>query len=140
VSSNWLQIARSDGEKRDQLVKDFVAVVKKEIEPLLKDAKPFFGASEKITLVEVCNTKYYYLDQRANKIQAITAPFLLRIFTFAKHGILPESLVYELNNLPNFSKWVGEVIKHDSVLGIWDAERQLDLAKKRFAKLHGESK
>ncbi|KAF2676578.1 hypothetical protein K458DRAFT_396881 [Lentithecium fluviatile CBS 122367] len=111
------------GYEREQLVKDFVAVVKKDIEPLLKDANPFFGGSEKITLAE-----------------AIVAPFILRIFTFAEHGILPESLLSSLNYLPNFVKWAAEVIKQESVLYVWDAEAQVATAKKRFAKLQAESK
>ncbi|KAF2690155.1 thioredoxin-like protein [Lentithecium fluviatile CBS 122367] len=123
ANSYWYQVARKSGEEREQLVKDFVAVVKKEIEPLLKDANPFFGGSEKITLAE-----------------AIVAPFILRIFTFAEHGILPESLLSGLNDLSNFSKWAAEVIKQESVLYIWDAEAQVATAKKRFAKLQAESK
>ena len=41
-----------EGEKA-KLVDEFVAVVSKEVEPLLKDASPFFGGSEKLTLAEV---------------------------------------------------------------------------------------
>jgi len=42
-----------DGEERDKLVDEYLAVVKEEIEPLLKDAKPFFGGSDKLTFAEV---------------------------------------------------------------------------------------
>lgn len=39
--------------KQNQLASDYVAIVKKEVEPLLKNAKPYFGGSEKFTLAEV---------------------------------------------------------------------------------------
>jgi glutathione S-transferase len=52
-ANNFLnRIASKDGEERDQLIDEWVAVVKKEIEPLLKDAKPYFGGSDKLTLAE----------------------------------------------------------------------------------------
>jgi glutathione S-transferase len=54
AGSFWIQIARKDsGEEQEALVKEFLSVVAKEIEPLLKDASPFFGGSEKLTLAEV---------------------------------------------------------------------------------------
>ena len=40
-------------EEKAKLSKELVDVVGKEIEPLLKDAKPFFGGSGKVTLAEV---------------------------------------------------------------------------------------
>lgn len=40
-------------EDKEKLIQEFVEAVKKEIDPLLKDAKPFFGGSEKVTLAEV---------------------------------------------------------------------------------------
>ena len=45
-------MAGSEDEKA-KLSQEFVDVVGKEIEPLLKDAKPFFGGSQKVTLAEV---------------------------------------------------------------------------------------
>jgi glutathione S-transferase len=54
VGSYWFQIAGKDSEEeKEGLAKDFVAAVGKEIEPLLKDAAPFFGGNDKITLAEV---------------------------------------------------------------------------------------
>lgn len=56
VGSVWFQILKSDSnEEKDALVKQFVEDVGKHIEPLLNDAGPYFGGSEKITLAEVCN-------------------------------------------------------------------------------------
>jgi glutathione S-transferase len=40
-------------EEQAKLGQEFVDIVTKEIEPLLKDAKPFFGGSQKVTLAEV---------------------------------------------------------------------------------------
>lgn len=47
--------AYADGaEAQRPALNDFLAVVAKEIEPLLADAAPFFGGSKKLTLAEVC--------------------------------------------------------------------------------------
>jgi glutathione S-transferase len=43
-------------DEKAKLSQEFVDVVAKEIEPLLKDAKPFFGGSQKVTLAEVCSS------------------------------------------------------------------------------------
>jgi glutathione S-transferase len=42
-----------DGEEKEKLGRDLVAAVGKEVEPLLKDAAPFFGGSKVMTLAEV---------------------------------------------------------------------------------------
>ncbi len=42
-----------DGEEKEKLGRDLVAAVEKEVEPLLKDAAPFFGGSKVMTLAEV---------------------------------------------------------------------------------------
>ncbi|KAF2116304.1 thioredoxin-like protein [Lophiotrema nucula] len=124
VGSHWIQIARADDDsEKERISKEFVNLVEKEIEPLLKDAKPFFGGSEKITLAE-----------------ALTAPFILRIYAFAKDGLLPQSTLSGLDALPNFSKWASETIKHPSVTYIWDEEAIVAGAKKRFANLKAQAK
>ncbi len=43
-----------EGEEGERLGRELVAAIEKEIEPLLKDAAPFFGGSEVMTLAEVC--------------------------------------------------------------------------------------
>lgn len=54
AGSYWYKILMLDSEEeKEKLVQEFVEVVKKEIEPLLKDAKPFFGGSDKLTMAEV---------------------------------------------------------------------------------------
>ncbi|KAF2277178.1 glutathione-S-transferas-like protein omega 1 [Westerdykella ornata] len=124
AGSHWFQIAQKDTqEEKEALAKDFVSIVAKEIEPLLKDAAPFFGGSEKLTLAE-----------------ALTAPFILRIYTFAKHGILPESVLTGLNALPNFAKWAAEVIKHESVTYIFNEDKVIEGALKRFPSLKAQKK
>lgn len=97
--------------------------VGKEIEPLLKDAAPFFGGSSKVTLAE-----------------ALTAPFILRIYALAKHGFIPQSVVEGFNSLPNFSKWAAEVIKQESVVYIWDEETTIAGTKKKIDSLKEQAK
>ena len=43
-------------EEKEAKADELVAVMEKEVEPLLKDAAPFFGGSEKMTLAEVRGT------------------------------------------------------------------------------------
>ncbi|KAL5407844.1 hypothetical protein PMIN06_006347 [Paraphaeosphaeria minitans] len=107
AGSYWFKIAMQNSEEeKEKLTQELIGVVNKEIEPLLKDAAPFFGGSSKLTFAE-----------------AIVAPFILRMYAFAKHGLIPKSVTDGLNGLPNFSKWAAEVIKHDSVTYIWDEEK-----------------
>jgi glutathione S-transferase len=55
ASSYSVKIIKGDSEEeKEKLVKEFLGVVQKEIEPLLKDAAPFFGGSSKTTMAEVC--------------------------------------------------------------------------------------
>ena len=53
AGSFWFAILKAEDEEKEKLSKQFVDIVGKEIEPLLKNASPFFGGSEKITLAEV---------------------------------------------------------------------------------------
>lgn len=54
ASSYWFKILIQDSEEeKAKLSQEFIETVSKEVEPLLKDAKPFFGGSEKLTLAEV---------------------------------------------------------------------------------------
>jgi hypothetical protein len=47
-----LYVAKTDAE-RDDIAEKVVANLVKEVEPLLADASPFFGGSDKLTLAEV---------------------------------------------------------------------------------------
>ncbi|KAH8730917.1 thioredoxin-like protein [Phaeosphaeriaceae sp. PMI808] len=123
AGSYWFQILKAGSEEQQKLVKDFVDIVGKEVEPLLKDAAPFFGGSSKMTLAE-----------------ALIAPFILRIYAYTKHGLLPQAVVDGFNTLPNFSKWAAEVVKQESVLYVWDEETAVTAAKKRIDAIKAQAK
>lgn len=53
VNKLMYPILRAEGEEKEKLGSQLVAAVKKEIEPLLENAEPFFGGSKHITLAEV---------------------------------------------------------------------------------------
>lgn len=124
VGSYWFQIMRADDEtKKEELAKEFLQKVGKEIEPLLKDAKPFFGGSSKVTLAE-----------------ALTAPFILRVYSFSKHGLLPKSVLEGLEALPNFNKWAQAVIKEESVTYIWNEAEVIPATKKKVESMKAAAK
>lgn len=124
VGSYWFQILRADDEaKKEDLVKEFLDKLGKEIEPLLKDASPFFGGSEKVTLAE-----------------ALTAPFILRVYSFSKNGLLPQSVLDGFEKLPNFNKWAQAVIKEESVTYIWNEAEVIKATKKKIESLKAAAK
>ncbi|KAJ4295125.1 hypothetical protein N0V90_007135 [Kalmusia sp. IMI 367209] len=124
AGSYYFKIAFQDSdEEKEKLSKELVDVVTKEIEPLLKDAAPFFGGSSRLTFAE-----------------AIVAPFIVRLYAFAKHGLVPASVKEGLDALPNFSKWAAEVVKHESVTYIWNEERVIEGTRKKMAQIKGQSK
>ena len=47
------QVMKAEGEEKEKLGAELVEAVRKEIEPMLEGAGPFFGGSESITLAEV---------------------------------------------------------------------------------------
>jgi glutathione S-transferase len=71
--------------------------------------------------------------------QALTAPFILRIYALAKHGLLPQSIPSAFDELPNFSKWAAEVVKQDSVTYIWDEETTVSGTKKKIESLKAQA-
>jgi glutathione S-transferase len=92
--------------------------VVKELEPLLKDAKPFFGGSDKITLAEV-----------------LTGSFAIRLVTLLKAGVYPSKLGSSLSErAPNFWKWAEAVAAHPSVTSIFDEQKIIASTKARIAK------
>jgi glutathione S-transferase len=46
-------VKQPSAKKREELGEQTVKVVEREIEPLLQDANPFFGGTEKLTMAEV---------------------------------------------------------------------------------------
>ncbi|KPI38407.1 Glutathione S-transferase omega-1 [Cyphellophora attinorum] len=98
------------------LVKDYLAKLKKEIEPLLQDAAPFFGGSGKITLAE-----------------ALTAPFVARLYSFAGNGLLPGSVLEGFESqTPKFDEWAKKVVAQESVNYIYDEQAIIAGTKKRL--------
>ena len=53
VQTYMYQILKADWEEKEKAGAELVEAVRKEIEPLLEDAGPFFGGSKTITLAEV---------------------------------------------------------------------------------------
>ncbi|MCJ1398254.1 hypothetical protein MMC11_001451 [Xylographa trunciseda] len=104
-------------------VDEFVAAVEKEIEPLLKDAAPFFGGSEKMTLAE-----------------CLTASFVLRTHAYARAGLIHPSLLEKLAKLPHYTKWQEVVTSQESVTFIWDEEDVIRRTKARMAKMLANAK
>ncbi|KAI9830810.1 MAG: hypothetical protein M1819_005335 [Sarea resinae] len=125
----WFGALRSEGaEEKSEKIQVIVDAVAKEIEPLLKvkteGQGPYFLGSEKLTLAEVQ-----------------TAPFIIRLYTFANDDFLPASLKTELETrVPHFSAWAKKVIAQESVTYVFDAESITKHTKARFEKLKQEGK
>jgi len=109
--------AKTDAEA-EPIVDAAVDQLVKELEPLLKDAKPFFGGSANITLAEV-----------------LTGSFVIRLVSLSKAGIYPSKLSSSIaERAPNFWKWAEKVAAHPSVTSIYDEERIIASTKARIAK------
>lgn len=122
VGSKWFGILMQPTEEARQANADeFVGAVEKGLDPLLRGANPFFGGSEKLTLVE-----------------CFAAPFVLRMYALSEHGeLIPSSLAEKLNALPNFGPWAAALKKEKSVTDLFDAEATLDGMRKLVVKLKG---
>jgi len=124
VNSLFFGVVSKSGDEEEVAANAFVDAVAKEIEPLLKDANPFFGGSSRLTLAEVQ-----------------TGSFLLRVLAFRKYGLLPQSFVEGLQSkAPNFWKWASAVVKEDSVTYIWDEKNVAEKTKARIEKLKAAAK
>lgn len=109
--------AKTDTEA-EPIIDAAVDQLVKELEPLLKDAAPFFGGSETITQAEV-----------------LTGSFVIRIVTLSKAGIYPGKLSTSIaEKAPNFWRWAEKVAVHPSVTGIYDEEAIIASTKARIAK------
>ena len=113
----------TEENQREEKAGLIIAAIKKEIEPLLEDANPFFGGSEKMTLAE-----------------ALTGSFLLRLKAFGKGGLIHESLVKGLATTPKFQKWADTVTSQESVTYIWDEEKVVAHFKERIEKARSGAK
>jgi len=111
-------IRASGADEKAEKVALIVKGIQTEVEPLLKDAKPFFLGNSSPTLAEVN-----------------TAPFVLRLYAFARDGdLIPSSLLDSLAQLPHFTRWAKAVVELDSVTYIWNADKVVGRTKARFAK------
>jgi len=109
--------AKTDAEA-EPIVDGAVDSLVKEVEPLLKDAKPFFGGSEHVGLAEV-----------------LTGSFVIRLITLTKAGLYPAKLGSSIaERAPNFWKWAQKVAAEPSVTGIFNEEQIISGTKKRIAK------
>lgn len=107
--------AKDDAEKTEAADK-LVAGLVKEVEPLLKDAAPFFGGSSKLTLAEV-----------------LTGSFVLRVVDYPEQGLLSSGLHAELaSKAPNTLKWLKAVAAEKSVNSIWNAKSSAEGIRKKF--------
>ncbi|KAH8883146.1 thioredoxin-like protein [Thozetella sp. PMI_491] len=108
---------KSDDEATP-LIENAVASLVKEVEPLLADAAPFFGGSDKLTLAEV-----------------LTGSFVIRLTSLANAEVYPSGLKQAVEErAPNFSKWAAAVSKHPSITSIYDEEKIIAGTKARIAK------
>lgn len=53
VNTHMYPILKAEGEEKEKMGKEVVTAIEKDIEPLLKNAGPFFGGSNVMTLAEV---------------------------------------------------------------------------------------
>ncbi|KAK4150280.1 thioredoxin-like protein [Chaetomidium leptoderma] len=110
--------AKSD-EDREAIAEKALAGLVKEVEPLLADASPFFGGSDKLTLAEV-----------------LTGSFVVRLRSLTRAEVYPKSLWAAIEEkAPNFVKWSEAVSAHPSVTSIYDEKTILEVTKARIAKL-----
>ncbi|OOF94956.1 hypothetical protein ASPCADRAFT_131527 [Aspergillus carbonarius ITEM 5010] len=111
-------------EERKAAGEALVAAIKKEIEPLLypglegKTHGPFFGGSEKLTLVEV-----------------LLGSFLIRLHAFAKeeYDLLDAGLSQSLAEVKNFSRWAEATREHPSVKTIFPEKAAAAKTKSKLA-------
>jgi len=120
VNSLFFPVLRATGQEKEDAGVAFTNAIVKEIDPLLKDAAPFFGGASRLTLAEV-----------------LTASFILRVLAFPKYdGLLPASVATNLETkAPHFWKWANTIVKEDSVTYVWDEKKVAEGTAARVAKL-----
>lgn len=86
-------------EDEERIIDDAIIGIKKEVEPLLADASPFWGGSDKFTLAEV-----------------LMSPFVIRAVMLSRNGVYPTSLNKRMEvETPTFHKWVLATSSHPSI-------------------------
>lgn len=76
VNSFWFKaLFAKTADEANESAQELVKGIAKEIEPLLKDAGPFFGGSNKLTLAEASHTLgTHYLESHADRIPGADRP------------------------------------------------------------------
>jgi glutathione S-transferase len=123
VNGKIFEGLRAEGKDKSTKSTEVFEAIKKEIEPLLKNASPYFDGAEKMTLAE-----------------ALTAPFVLRLHAYSTSGLLPEGLNDDLKSLPNYTKWADNLVKQESVIYIWNEEDIVKRTKARMEKMKQAAK
>ena len=147
VGSLWFQALRADSdEEKEAKVQDWVAAVKKEIEPLLADASPYFAGSKNLTLAEVCFSNQQLgvpiilgILLTCTLLQVNAAPFILRWYALQRGGLLPASLKAGLDGLPNFAKWAATIQENKNVTAVFDEQSIVAGTAKRIAGLKAKA-
>lgn len=107
----------------EKVIDEAVAGLLREVEPLLNDANPFFGGSDKLTLAEVSTLLPEILGPKKLNMcmKVIMGPFVIRAITLSKHGVYPKSLNAQIQEkTPNFHKWATAVSGHPSITSVFD--------------------
>lgn len=123
VNSLFYPAMKADGKEKEAKGDELVTAVKNEIEPLLKDAGPFFGGSQELTLAE-----------------ALTAPFVIRYQTFSELGPMSKNVQEGLEKLPNYSKWSKAIWSKESVTFVYHGPSLAKSMAERIEKLKAEGK
>ncbi|KAK7409383.1 hypothetical protein QQX98_008445 [Neonectria punicea] len=120
VNALFFKLFRANtAEEANELAGNFVDTVAKEIEPLLVDATPYFGGSDRPTLAEV-----------------MTGSFIIRLFSLASHDMFPKSIIDSLSDkATHFYAWAKAVIDTPSVNYIYDEDVIVAWAKKNMPRL-----
>ncbi|KAK0669230.1 thioredoxin-like protein [Cercophora samala] len=113
----------AEGETaRAEIADKAVAALVKEVEPLLADASPYFGGSDKLTQAEV-----------------LTGSFVIRLKSLSKTDLYPSNLWPSIvEKAPNFTKWADVVAVHPSVTSIFKEQEIIDGTRARIAKLKAQ--
>jgi glutathione S-transferase len=118
VNGKIFEGLRAEGKDTSIKSAEVFQAIKKEIEPLLENANPYFDGAEKMTIAE-----------------ALTAPFILRLHAYSAAELLAPSLNDDLKSLPSYTKWADNMLKQESVLYIWDEENVMKRTRARIEKM-----
>jgi len=134
------QIAKADDEEKEKLSQQALQAIEKEIEPLLKDASPFFNGSSEMTMAEVSQRSIGSPALCIDRSQVLTAPFVIRLRADSGGKFMPKSLTEGMKKLPNYSKWADVVCQQESVTYIYDEKRVVERSIQKAASMKAQAK